>query len=243
MLLCLHRDPSYHPSVSDHKSFLWSRRPSPCEAHSLVIYWNDVAKFDFLGSESSGSSGTSGFPEHPWCSVATSSPMLLTGSSCRFREFWSVSVATSFPVLKNFWASLSHPWELDAASGLEFLFDLTSSFPEHPTRRLEALSVPGLLDAIGLFTDEELEATELVKFIAVGLDFATILFPSFCSCILFAILLVQLIKLKFLAQQRELTWLMLNKWRRLFHSSRVKLPLVKMSESGCLVSMYRIWKQ
>ena len=34
---------------------------------------------------------------------------------------------------------------------------------------------------------------------------------------------------------------MLNKWRRLFHSSRVKLPSVTMSASGCLVSRYRIW--
>ena len=35
---------------------------------------------------------------------------------------------------------------------------------------------------------------------------------------------------------------MLNKWRRLFHSLRVKLPLVNMSARWCLVSsMYRIW--
>ena len=47
---------------------------------------------------------------------------------------------------------------------------------------------------------------------------------SFCSCILFAIVLDQLVKLKFWAQQVELKWLMLNRWRRLFHSSRVKLP-------------------
>ena len=32
-----------------------------------------------------------------------------------------------------------------------------------------------------------------------------------------------------------------EKWRRLFHSSRVKLPLVKMSASWCLVSMYLVW--
>ena len=37
---------------------------------------------------------------------------------------------------------------------------------------------------------------------------------------LFAIVLVPLIKLKFWAKQRELQWLMLNKWRRLFHLSR-----------------------
>ena len=93
---------------------------------------------------------------------------------------------------------------------------LASSLPDNPTCRLEALSITGLLDAIGLFTDEELEATELVRFIAVGLDFAAILFSSDCSCILFAILSVQPNKLKFLAQQRELKWLMLNKQRSLF---------------------------
>ena len=43
-----------------------------------------------------------------------------------------------------------------------------------------------------------------------------------------------------LAQQVEMKWLMLNKWRRLFHSSRVKFPLVTMSASWCLVSMYFI---
>ena len=63
----------------------------------------------------------------------------------------------------------------------------------------------------------------------------------FFSCILFAVVLGQLVKLKFWAQQRELKWLRLNKWRRLFHSSRVKLLLVNMSASWCLVSMYQIW--
>ena len=55
-------------------------------------------------------------------------------------------------------------------------------------------------------------------------------------CILFAIV-EQLVKLKFLVQQVELKWLILNKLRRLFHSSRVQLPLVKMSAIWCLVSM------
>ena len=35
-------------------------------------------------------------------------------------------------------------------------------------------------------------------------------------------------------------WLMLNKWNRLFHSSRVKFPLVNTLASWCLVSMWRI---
>ena len=91
------------------------------------------------------------------------------------------------------------------------------------------------------FADEELVRTWEDWFVAVDFDFATLLSSSFCSCILFAIVLEQLIKLEFLAQQVELKGLMLSKWRRLFHSSRVKLPLVKMSASWCLVSMYLIW--
>ena len=126
------------------------------------------------------------------------------------QNFRSLSVATSLPVLMNSWASLAHPWELDAASGLEFWFVLASSLSENSTCRLEALSVPCLLDASGLFTEEELVGKDLTRVIADCLDFAAILFSSFCSCILLAILSVQLIKLKFSAQQRELKWLMLN---------------------------------
>ena len=39
----------------------------------------------------------------------------------------------------------------------------------------------------------------------------------------------------------ELKWLILNKHNKWFHSSRVKFPLVKMSASWFLVSMYLIW--
>ena len=46
---------------------------------------------------------------------------------------------------------------------------------------------PGLLDAIESFADEELVETVEDRFIAVGLDFATIPSSSFCSCTLFAI--------------------------------------------------------
>ena len=69
----------------------------------------------------------------------------------------------------------------------------------------------GLLDAIGHYADEELVGTCEDKFIAVDFDFATILSSPFFSCIFFAIVLAQLAKLEFLAQQTELKWLMLNK--------------------------------
>ena len=66
---------------------------------------------------------------------------------------------------------------------MKFLFLLTSGFPEHPICRLEALSIPGLFDAIGLFTDEELVETLTARFIAAGFGFATVLVSPFCSCI------------------------------------------------------------
>ena len=80
-----------------------------------------------------------------------------------------------------------------------------------------------------------------VRFIAVGFEFPTILSSSFCSCILFAVVLGKLVKLKFWSQQVELKWMMVNKLRKMFHSSHVKLPLVNMTASWCLVSMYQIW--
>ena len=66
-------------------------------------------------------------------------------------------------------------------------------------------------------------------YIAAGRDMDTTLSSSFWSCILFAIV-EQLKKPKFSVQQVELKWLILNKWRSLFHSSRVKFPLL----STCL---------
>ena len=59
--------------------------------------------------------------------------------------------------------------------------------------------------------EEELVGIKEDRFVAVDFDFATILSSPFCSCIHFAIVLEQLIKLEFLAQQIELKWLMLNR--------------------------------
>ena len=63
-------------------------------------------------------------------------------------------------------------------------------------------------------------------------DFAvTFSSPQSC-CTLFAMASEQTVELK---------WLMLNKHKKWFHSSRVKFPLVSMSASWFLVSMYLIW--
>ena len=79
--------------------------------------------------------------------------------------------------------------------------------------------------------DEAEEGVLAVKFI-MGRDLAATR-PSPDSCwARFAIAAVQVAELKLL---------MLNKFNKWFHSSRVKFPLVKMSASWFLVSMYLIW--
>ena len=65
-------------------------------------------------------------------------------------------------------------------------------------------------------------------FINASRDLSTIL-SSFCSWII-SVIVTQLIKMKFLVQRRELKLLTLKKWRRLIHSSRVKLPSVRMCD-------------
>ena len=70
------------------------------------------------------------------------------------------------------------------------------------------MNIPGLLDAIGLFSDEELARSVEDKYIAVDFDYATI----------FSLLFLHPLrhrfgaaKQEFLAQQVDLKWLMLNK--------------------------------
>ena len=109
-----------------------------------------------------------------------------------------------------------------------------------PIRMTGALSTHGLFDAVGLGTVEELVAACVTRF-NVGFDFATILSSPFSSCILFAIVSRQLVELEFWEQQIKLKWMMLKKWRRLYHSSRVKFPFVNISASWCVVSTYLIW--
>ena len=170
--------------------------------------------------------GYIGFP----VAVLKATGLLVTASSWRLQvsdsEKRSTSpdssfVATSFPVAVSInprrYASCSRTWELDAASDFEFLLMLLSGFPL-------ALSIPGLLDPIRRVADEELVGTWEGQFVAVDFDFATMISSPFCSCILFAIILVQLIKLEFLPQQVDMKFRMFNKWRRLSHSSRVNLP-------------------
>ena len=143
---------------------------------------------------------------------------------------WCDGFPRCFSIDPSRCASFSCIWEVDAASN-EFglILILLSGFPE-------ADGIPGLLDAIGLDADEEHVAMEEDRFIAASRDLDTTLSSYFWSCVLFATV-EQLIKLILLVQQLELKRLMLNKWKILFHSSRVIFPLVNMSASWCLVSM------
>ena len=90
---------------------------------------------------------------------------------------------------------------------------------------------PGLSDAIEDSADGALSLLRAIKFI-IGLDFAVTRSSPDSFCVLFDITS---------EHSAELEWLMLNKHKRRFHSSRVKLPLVSMSASWFLVSMYLIW--
>ena len=62
---------------------------------------------------------------------------------------------------------LAVAFELDCASGFEFVLILLSRFA----------CIPRLFDAIGLFANEELVGTWEDKFVAVDFGFATLLFP------------------------------------------------------------------
>ena len=91
----------------------------------------------------------------------------------------------TFSILPSQYVSCSFTWELDAASDFEFLFHPAFRFPwnyEYPRFSWVTFRF------------------SWSSFIAVDLDFPTILSSSFCFFILFVIALGQLIKLEFLAQ-------------------------------------------
>ena len=88
----------------------------------------------------------------------------------------------------------------------------------------------GLSDAVEARTSGFLTLHRETKFIIV--DFAVTLSSPESFCVPFDITSEQLVELK---------WLMLNKHKRWFQSSCVKLPLVCMSSSWFLVSIYLIW--
>ena len=96
---------------------------------------------------------------------------------------------------------------------------------------LSCLVFPRLSDAVKDSADGALSLLRTIKFV-VGLDFAVAPSSPDSFCVLLDITS---------EHSAELKWLMLNKHERWFHASRVKFPLVKMSASWFLVSMYLIW--
>ena len=90
---------------------------------------------------------------------------------------------------------------------------------------------PGLSDAAEDSADGALSLLRAIKFF-IGLDFAVTLSSPDSFFVPFEIIS---------EHSAELKWLMWNKHKRWFHSSRVKFPLVSMSASWFLVSMYLIW--
>ena len=196
-----------------------SRKPSPCAARNLLIYGDCVAKR---------------------CQC------LRFPSFLSVLSFLDILVRQMSLYLPNLQDTSGVPGLLPSRLVSLYLRPEMHLFPSLRTRRYVtilfasrfpvldlsvrqgALSIHGLFDAIELFTVEELVETEKARFIVVGFDFATILFSPSCSCILFAIVLTKLVKLKFWAQQRELP-------------SHVKFPFANMSASWRLVSTYLIW--
>ena len=79
--------------------------------------------------------------------------------------------------------------------------------------------------------DDRVEGALAIK-LTIGHHFDVTLSSPNSSCVLFVIASRQLVELK---------CLMLNKYKKRFHSSRVKFPLVSMSASWFLVSIYFIW--
>ena len=183
-------------------------------------------------------SRTSGRNKFPWYLFLVIAP------GFRFRKFqWFLTFCLSRQVSPLLCPSTRQSlyfsrlaWELDAASNFQFLLPLASGFP------LDALSIPKHFDAIGCFTDEELVETIRVKFHSRRLYFAATLSYSFCSCTLIAIVSVcSWSNWNSESSKVSCNGGCLTSGRRLFHSSRVKFPFLKMSASWWLVSVYRIW--
>ena len=140
---------------------------------------------------------------------------------------WSiVRRSLTFPLLRRPRTTIIHFWITCWGESIRFPWSII--FHNRFPRIL--ISVP-CLPGFDEVEDDTIEGILAVKFI-IGLDFAvTRSSPDSCWT-RFAIAAEQTVELK---------WLILNKLNKWFHSSRVKFPLVRMSASWFLVSMYLIW--
>ena len=108
-----------------------------------------------------------------------------------------------------------------AQRDLTFIAGFPCSVHELRSNWLSCLVFPGLSDAVEASTSGFLSLHRETKFI-IGFDFPLTLSSPAFFCVLFDIALTLLMELK---------WLMSNKHKRWFHSSRVKFPSVSMSAS------------
>ena len=160
---------------------LWLEARVDCVTFYSFSFWTSLAVWF---------TGCTGFPLS--CFISNRSPrhfFFMKTPSFRFgspHPLTPLLLRQVFPVALSInpprYASCSRAWKLGAASDLKFLLILLSGFPE-------PMSISRLLNAIGLFADEELVGTCEDKFIAVDFDSATIISSSFCSYTLLAIVL------------------------------------------------------
>ena len=157
-------------------------------------------------------------------------------------DFVHVSDKSNFERLCNMFPRASSGQNLYALSSSESIATSFTVLNESNVERF-ALRVAGLCDELELDTvGDRLRILETRH--RADLDFANTRSsspPCFPSCIcLFDTARRSLMWLKWLQENDEL-FIMLNKQRRWFHSSRVKVPSVRMSASWFLVSTYLIW--
>ena len=142
-------------------------------------------------------------------------------------------ISPDFSTWEDHLWSLFHSEEFDelaSITGFPVLFWCTVN-ELRGTFWLSDLVFPGFSDAVEASTVGSLTRHLDTEFV-IGFDFSVALSSPASSCVLFDIALTLLMELK---------WLMFNKHKRWFHSSRVKFPFVSMSASWFLVSMYLIW--
>ena len=174
--------------------------------------------------------------------VTVSSSSTINLSVCSANKPGGCSL-TGLPVLTSITSSDFHSWEdhLSSMFHSEWFDELApnTGLSVHVCCTFNELRGIWLSDFVFPRLSDVVEASTLgflalhceTKFI-IGFDFAVTLSSLAPSCVLFDITSRQLVELK---------WLMLNKHKRWFQSSRVKFHFVSMSASWFLVSIYLIW--
>ena len=192
-----HRGLSIHLSDWDHIFVSRSRRFSPCVARRLWIHGDRVGNFLSLLSIS----------EYLEATIF----LVVFESSGKFKCFWSFLSRRVSSYLQLLFAILENlTMRLDWILLLQVSLYLTNLFG--------CLEYPQALSTQSDFA----ESKNLLRQWKPSSSSAMTLLRSFLLLLVlasfFAIVFVQLVKLKFWEQKSKVKCLMLNKWRRLFHS-------------------------